>query len=380
MQPFPNDESKDLDQETLYILLTLGGFSPDPSPNLDWKRFVDVACGEGVAGILYDCLKDKDIPQSTISSLKRYYLSVAAQNLVFLNVLENLEHELERHKIEIILLKGASLLENTYLGVGLRPMIDLDLMVRPRDQKRFFELLHTQGYRCDPSIPHIVRKGGVLLDVHSHALNADRIENRARLFPLGMDPIWAHSVSWQEGYKFLKRPDDVDNTLLLCQHAMKHSFSILIWLVDIHGLLRDRNSAFWARLFKRADYLSQIKSLRYTLFLLKGLFGLEAPQGTPCGNSSIVLSRLERGILKTRIRGQTLHRLGPLMALLCIKGAKARIAFLWETLFPKKEVIEQEFLMACHGKRRFFYSARLFEVTALAFKQVYLIVAGLIRG
>ena len=172
-----------------------------------------------------------------------------------------------------------------------------------------------------------------------------------------MDPVWAHSVPWLEGYKWLKRPDDADNTLLLSQHAMKHSFSNLIWLMDIHRILRNRDKDFWARLFKRADHLSQNKSLRYTLFLLRGLFSMEPPRGTLCEDLSIGLSRLERGILATRIRGETLHRLGPLMALLCISGATARIAFLWETLFPKKKVIEQEFAIICRGKRWFFYPA-----------------------
>lgn len=380
MQPFATDESKDLDQETLYILRTLGGHSPAPHPNLDWARFIDIAREEGVAGILYNYLKDKDVPPSILLSLKRTYLSVAAQNLVFLDALENLEHVLESQKIEIILLKGASLLENIYPSVGMRPMIDLDLMVRPRDQERLFRLLQAQGYRRDPLIPHIVRKGRTLLDVHSHALNADRIANRARLFPAGMESVWAHSVPWQEGYKWLKRPDDVDNTLLLSQHVMKHSFSNLIWLMDIHRILSNRDNDFWVRLFKRADHLSQRKPLRYTLFLLKGLFNTEPPRGTPFGDLSIGLSRLERGILATRIRGKALHRLGPLMALLCISGATARLAFLWETLFPKKEVIEQEFSITCRGKRRFFYPVRFIEFTTLAFKQFFLIISALIRG
>ena len=382
MRLLPINDLNDLDQERRYIIQTLDNRSPDDPPlDLDWTRLKDIACTEGVAGILYGHLKDRDIPQSALSPLNRYYQSVAAQNLISLDALQKLEHALDREKkIEIVTLKGASLLENIYPSVGIRPMGDLDLMVRPRDQERFVGLLHAQGYQTDPLIPHILRKGGSVIDVHIHALNTDRITNRAKLFPSGMEPVWANSVPWQEGYKWLRRPDDVDNILLLCQHAMKHSFSSLIWLMDIHELLRDRDSAFWARLFKRADHLSQRKSLSYTLFLLNGFFGMEPLQGSGLEDLFKGLSRLERGILGTMFRGQTLHRLGPLLALLCIPGMRARITFLWETLFPEQEIIEQEFACAYKGKRRFFYPARLFQIAVLAFRQSSLIIAALMRG
>ena len=380
MQLFPLDESSDLGEERKFIIGILGSHSPDVATNLDWTKIKEVACEEGVVGILYRHLKDRDMLQSALSPLKSYYRSIAAQNLINLNALERLEDALDSEKIEVMTLKGASLLDNLYPGVGMRPMGDLDLMVRPEEQERFVNLVHSLGYKRDPLIPHFFRKGRVVIDLHIHALNTDRIANRAGLFPSGMEPVWAKSVSWGEGYQWLRRPDDPDNILLLSQHLMKHSFSSLIWLLDIYELLRDRDSEFWTRLAKRADHLWQRRPLSYALYLINGLFGMEPPQGSGLEESSKGLSRFERGILEAKVKGGSIDRLGPMLAIFCVRGFINRIAFGWETLFPKKEIVEQEFLSPYGGKRRLFYPGRLLQVAALAAKQVSLIIGALVRG
>jgi hypothetical protein len=376
----PVDEPNDLNQEIRYINRVLSGHLTLKTPHLDWKALKEKACAEGVAGILYHRLKNKNIPPSTLSQLRHHYQSVVAQNLIVLDTLKKLEHALGKERIEAMTLKGASLLEHNYPSLGMRPMSDLDLMVRPEKYEQFISLLQGLGYEPDSMIPHYFHKDKSIIDVHIHALNTDRIANRAKLFPSGMEPIWSNSLPWQEGYRWIRRPDNVDNALLLAQHLMKHSFSTLIWIVDISLLVENRDSTFWTSLQKRADQLEQTRPLSYALFLTKGLFGLEPPQRCRFEDPNKALSRLERGILRVRIKGQRLHRLGPLMALFCLPGLKARVTFLWETLFPKKAVVEQEFQSLHRGKNLLFYPGRVLQIAALALKQLTLITGAFIRG
>jgi hypothetical protein len=377
---FHSHESSNPAKERDFIRHVLVGNSPDVPPGLDWKRLKEIAQQEGVLAILYRYLKKKDIPQSALLPLKRYYHDVVAQNFIALDTLKKLEHTLGPEKIEIMTLKGASLLDHAYPGVGMRPMSDLDLMVLPEAYERFIRLLFRQGYEPDSMIPHYLHKGRSVIDVHIHALNADRITNRAELFPSGMEPVWANSLPQQEGYQWVRRPDDVDNTILLAQHLMKHSFSSLIWIVDICMLVKNRDSAFWTRLAKRADQLDQTRPLSYALYLTKGLFGVEPPRGCQFDNLNKDLSWFEREILGARIKGQTLYRLGPLMALFCLPGFKARVTFLWETVFPQKAVIEQEFQRLHRGKRLLFYPGRILQIVALAIRQLWSIIGTLVKG
>jgi hypothetical protein len=195
-----------------------------------------------------------------------------------------------------------------------------------------------------------------------------------------MEPVWARCVPCREGYSSLRRPDDVDNVLLLSQHLMKHSFSSLIWLVDIHELLKDRDSAFWARLSQRADYLMQRKVLSYALYLLERIFGFEPPAETGFVGRTIALSGLERALLDSRAAGHSIDRTGVLLALLCIQGPARRIAFLWETLFPGRRILREEFRTPFNAGRTLFYGFRLLQAARLASRQLSTIVARLFKG
>ena len=380
MRLFPGDESSDFGKERRFILGILCGHSPGVATDLDWMKIEEIAFEEGVVGILYRHLKDRDIPQSALSPLKEHYQSIAAQNLINLYTFGKLEDALCSEKIEIIALKGASLQDNLYPGVGMRPMGDLDLMVRPEEQERFVNLLERLGYKSNPLSPHFFNKGGVLIDLHIHALNIDRIANRAGLFPTGMEPVWANSVPWGEGYQWLRRPYNMDNILLLSLHLMKHSFSRLIWLVDIYELLRGQDNRFWTRLSKRADQLFQRRPLSYTLYLLKRLFGLEPPEGSGFEDLSKDLSRLERGILGAKLQGGSVDRSGPVLAVFCVRGFMNRIAFGWETLFPKKEIVKQEFTGSIGGRRTSFYPYRFCQMSVILLRHFSMILGSLIRG
>ena len=290
--------------------------------------------------------------------------------------MEVLGHE----RIEALTLKGASLMDNIYSDVGERPMGDIDLMVRPEDHQQFINLLYSLGYEKDKDTSHIFIRDSVSVDLHIHALNIDRIGGRKSLFLKGMEPIWKKSVPWRAGFRWLRRPDDADNIILLSQHLMKHSFSRLIWLLDIYNLLKNRDVGFWRGLSKRADQLSQRRSLSYTLYLLKGLFFFSPPKGSGLEDLTKRLNRLERGVMGIKIRGLSIDRMGPLMAFFCVRGTISRIGFILESLFPGKDVLKQEFNTRHGGKRLFFYISRAAQGAILLYRQFYLIMGALIRG
>ncbi len=262
----------------------------------------------------------------------------------------------------------------------MRPMGDLDLMVRPEGREGFVNLLHSLGYKEGLLLPHIFNKDRVVIDLHTHAMDIDRVPSYADLFPAGMGPVWANSVPWQEDYRWLRRPDDVDNVLLLSQHFMKHSFSKLIWLVDILRLIRENDVMFWTKLLKRADYLRQGKSLSYTIYLLNRTFDHEIKMGVEHGGQSHGLSRLERGILEARANGESIDLIGPVMAIFCVQSFSNKVALGWESLFPKDELVKQEIIEAFKGKSHLYYPCRFCKIFASLLKRFRFILGYIIRG
>ncbi|MDB9823271.1 nucleotidyltransferase family protein [Deltaproteobacteria bacterium] len=376
---FPLKKSDTTGREMGFILSTLGNRSPDIDSNLDWLRVSKIAFKEGIAGLLYGYIKKQDIPDPVLSLFKDAYHRAAAFNLMRITLLERLEEVLDDKNIEVMTLKGASLLDSVYSGAGMRPMDDLDLMVRAEDRKRLADLLLYLGFKRDPILPHFFIKDAVGIDLHVHALNIDRINSRAELFPLGMKPIWENSVPWKKGFRWLRSPDSVDNIFLLSQHLMKHSFSRLIWLMDLLQLARSGDDKFWARVYQRARYLKQKRLLTYTLYLLNKLFFYRPPMGIDFDDSIKKLTRIEKGLLETRIRGESLDPMGPLLALFCIHGTIKRAAFLLESLFPHREVIEREFPQS-GGRRISFYLGRILQSLTLIHRRFSVILGALVRG
>ena len=377
---FTPSKSYDYHKEWRFIIAAICNHSHQIDSNIDWIRIETIAAEEGVIGILYKNLKDSGIPQSTLASFKDYYLSIAVRNIININALEQIEEALRSEKIEVMTLKGASLLITIYPDIGMRPMGDLDLMVRPGERARFVNLLYSLGYKEDPLFPHFFNKDRVVIDLHTHALNIDRIASRADLFPTGMEPVWSKSIPWKENYQWLRRPDEVDNILLLSQHSMKHSFSKVIWLVDILKLIGNKDVMFWATLLKRSNYLGQGKSFSYTLYLLDRIFSIRPTTGPGSENPFHSLSRFERGILEVKANGESIEFIGPIMSMSCVQGFSNKVALGWESLFPKSEIVKQGVTRPYRYKNICFYLSRLWKIVVPLLKRFRLIFAYILRG
>jgi hypothetical protein len=374
----PDDLKKSIPVKQVLISIRQGRF-PQLAPNINWRSLREAMRREGLAGIVYPYLKDEDVPASELEKIKYYYHIIAAQNIIQLQALKHLEDVLGPEKIEIMTLKGASLLSQIYPSVGLRPMEDLDLMVRPEDRECFVRLLKHTGYQQNSKRSNSFTKGDVGIDLHTHALNTDRIQSREDLFPGGMDPIWESSIPWGGDGRWVRRPDDVDNILLLSQHFLKHYFSRLIWLEDIYRLIRNRDQKFWRKLLNRADQLQQTKPFSYTLYLLKEYYDFETPPGSGTEKPAGKISTIERTFLRMTAQGKPFVLLAQIMAFFCIRGFSKRIRFGLENLFPGQEIMKSEFGSVSGRNRAFFYPGRLVKTVVLLWGYLFLRIGLFIR-
>lgn len=366
--------------ERAFILSMLREGPIEALPELDWPNLVKLAYKEGVAGMLYLRLKAGNIPEFALSAFENYYHKTAYMNLIHIQALGEIEQSLRDEKIEVLTLKGASLLDHAYPRIGIRFMEDLDLMVKPNDYERFVNFLIRLGYKKKGLLSHLFVKGKVAIDLHTHALHTDRIKARNVLFPEGMGPVWASAKSWKPGFLWLKRPDDADHILLLSQHLLQHSFSRLIWFEDIRRLINRGDNLFWEKLKKKAHFHKQQKSLSFIFHILKGLFDYNPPRESGLNNLSENISGFERILLNLYKKGQPVDRIGLFLRLFSISGFKDRIRFGSETLMPKKEVLEKEFGRSSIMGRAFFYPLRIFQMGALLVRLIYLIPGAIIRS
>lgn len=155
------------------------------------------------------------------------YERIAVANTRRLDFLGLLFSHLDRLGIDALPLKGMDLLLRAYPGIGLRPMVDVDLLIEPQNLGHVLQVLKKMGLKqknqrdvnfAEDSVDFFSKDGRVCLDL-SWSLNEMD----------GFDDIWSRRVvrSTALGERKLLHPE----------HAFVHA---LTWSVSHRGSLAPR--------------------------------------------------------------------------------------------------------------------------------------------
>ena len=103
---------------------------------LDWDYILDCSIKQGISPLFYWNLRKisngKDVPYEVMKSLEKIYYSNLARNMILYDELGKILKAFKKAGIDTIVLKGAFLAEEIYKNIGLRPMSDIDLLIKGR--------------------------------------------------------------------------------------------------------------------------------------------------------------------------------------------------------------------------------------------------------
>lgn len=315
-----------------------------------WDHLIILSGMQGVGGFVYYHMKRLGllniIPESVLDQLEGSYARTRKRTLAILNEAKVLSSGLEQARVPVIALQGLSLINTLYLDPGLRQLGDIDLMIKPDDKKRFKKLLCHEGYRSPyRTYPDLLFKSDILIDIHTHVLNLERIKSRRYLFPEDLNPMWEKATPLFNQPNGLLTLDPYDNFIALTAHALKHSYSRLIWIADLHEcLLKLSNSTNkWKALVERAQFWHQERVVLYALILVEKIFDLKIPFSVKYDLGIHKLGILEKHLLRLRLRGLLSDELCIVLWLCNVKGLGKKLEFIKETIFPKDEIMAQIF-------------------------------------
>ena len=313
----------------------------------DVGRLIDIAFREGLAGFLYKSLKDSGLLNSLEEEqrdrLQSLYYNTIVFNMKLIHDLRELLGLLNQENIQVVLLQGIALFSKIYEDIGLRPTTDVDLWVQERDFPTLAGILLSQGYERDKLYPTTFRKGSTILDLRTHILWAGRIKARELLLAKDQEFILNDTqIIDFEGHRVLCL-NEYDQVLYLMLHGIKHNVERLIWLADIKLLVKDWKKADWQALIDRSRKLGQEKPIYYNLFLLFHLLGFQPPEKVRKILQEEHLNLIEKKVLRQRMAGDSLPRWAPLFLFTSGKPWSTRLKLMFETFFPKAEVMRQIF-------------------------------------
>lgn len=183
--------------------------------------------------------------------------------------------------IDVMLLKGAALIALYHRDAGVRPMEDVDVLVRPHEAEHAVEVLSAIGWAP------IERRPVSELMRFRHAVDLGRGDRGAldlhwsALFPRSWDAeLWddATPVSLR-GVQTLA-PSPTDQLLLACAHGLGWSPAPLRWIGDAMLVLRSAGDQIeWRGLVMRARARGVRLDVADALEFLDAEFSLALPPG-----------------------------------------------------------------------------------------------------
>ena len=308
----------------------------------DWEALLEQAEREGITGLVARALEGLAQRGHLVPALGRWHAAtraVAASNLSALSELAALRVMLRGEGRTVILLKGAALLDDEYGGhVGLRPLGDIDLLVRPSDLPSVAGWLRSRGYEPVSSSSPFFSRGVVSFDLHTEIVGSDWVGRKARAFRLDPAALWREAVPLEPDDPTTLVLSPVHLRLQLVVHALKHSYSRLIWLVDLALVLRD---APWPTLLEHARASGALRPLAYAVSALALLLGLRVPAAVR--EELPALGPLERAFLRLVARRRGVETPGELLVALSIPGALGKAAYLAELVFPRRHALARHY-------------------------------------
>lgn len=221
------------------------------------RQLLALAQMNGMASLVFWHLAKADLlaalPASIAAAFKHEYLQTLINNRRMQTLVEEAVGALHAEGIGVIALKGLALARRYYGDVALRPMTDIDLLVRREEAPRAIAALRRLGYRAidgmgSPSGFYSFTSGVVAyarprpptIEVHWELFG-----RQAYRPALPGAEVWARAQQIRLFDRSALYLHPRDELWYLCVHAaIEHQLERLIWLVDIAELV-DALPADW---------------------------------------------------------------------------------------------------------------------------------------
>ncbi|HUJ78815.1 MAG TPA: nucleotidyltransferase family protein [Nitrospiria bacterium] len=316
-----------------------------PSTPSEWSVLLIEAGGEGIDGLLHDevCRESPPFPPPP-ADIRRRMDRIKTHRLLDHHIKcamleEVLLHSAEK-KLDLLIMQGMAITDELY-PPGIRPLSDIDLLVRPDHFKQTERLLFDLGYTAVSRFPPVYVRDGICIDLHRQLASLSRVEPAANPLRIDETMLWTGAVRRPFGSAVSWSLAPIDQIVILSAHLQKHSFDRLIWFIDIGRLLNRllKVTAFDV-IRERAEQLGLDRPLYFvcaylrTVLLLPSLLTVQLPAPS--------LTWLERRLYARLMADHRINGMGDLFYLMSVRPAALRRRFVRQVIFPKRDALRQE--------------------------------------
>lgn len=257
---------------------------PDPSA-LRWDSLLADARWHRMSPLLWRRLgpavaQGAEVPVRVAEALRSEVRDNSAKSLIHERFMGELLSELDRAGIPVMLLKGAALVEAVYRDPALRPMDDVDLLVRAADIREAQHLVESLGYKVSGAslgrddearlasnfhhYPLIHPSGGLAVEIHHHLTSTTAA--------FDISGYWDRAVPSGSGSHLLPAPEDLflHVAIHFTEDRIARRRYALGQLADLSWIAH-RWDLDWTELARRADSYGESERLFLALEMMRCL-------------------------------------------------------------------------------------------------------------
>ncbi|MGH7802425.1 MAG: nucleotidyltransferase domain-containing protein [Thermodesulfobacteriota bacterium] len=363
-------------------------------PPLNWDEVLESAKWHRIETLLYNSLIDlpesQSIPPDFIEYIKKCFYSNTIKNINLFKELEHLLDIFEKKGLNVMLLKGSFLGKTIYSNDAIRPLTDIDIMVKVEDLEKAEKTLSENGYifngKRSPvwyrennyhyQYAHPVKN--IMVELHWHILSKSEPDQIAIKEYDIINGFWERAIPLEiyDSNALTLCPNDL--LFYQCIHFLKHRFQSpnggyrgvfnskgsLLQLNDIYGALKYyRDAIDWESLELEAAKYKVTHLIYSTLYLVRNIFGTdndilnEITKISEPGKLDHDLINLIQNRLFVR---EYVFSINPVSFYESIREGnfKLKIKSLIHGLFPHPEMISKFYSLPISSKKIYFYYLR----------------------
>ena len=358
----------DTSSNTLAAALLSSAGVPSLPAGFDVAAFLASAARDGLLGLLHArvCatgLAD-GLPPALVAGLRAGAHRQVAWELAQRVELQRVVAEAARRRLDVLLMKGASLAYDVYPDPAWRARSDTDLFVRAADREQIRACLDDLGYVCEPEMSgslvsyqfHSQRidEHGIrhLYDVHWKIADRQRFADAIGFNELAGDAVALSALG--PGARGIGR---VHALWLACVHRAAHHYDsdTLVWLYDIHLLMGALDADGIARFVSLAERTGVRRICLRALQLSHDRFGTEISTATRAALEAAPADEPSTMFLRPEIRKVDVL----LDDVRALPGWRPRLTLLREHLFPDAAYMRRTYAVGSPAPTSWLYVRRI---------------------
>lgn len=321
----------------------------------DWGTVRVIGQRERLSPLLYNVTKDVHwVPSAVAAEFRRTYLDYAVHNAGQLRNLAKVIDLFALKGLGVLVLKGAALAETIYRNIALRPMTDLDVLVKESDVSGALNILQTLGYMSVDAEAHpgmitayeneilLYRHGKIdaAIELHWSLLDSPHYQDK-----IEMDWFWETAVFAQIGYAKSRVLGAEALLLHLCAHlSLHHSGWGLLWLHDIAELLFQSGQTLnWQIVCEKAGQYDLVLPLQRVIPLVNDKWRLMLEPELLEQLASLAPSARERQVFEWLATSDRSVGQRFVVDLVTASTWKERIRYAWRSLIPTPSYMRQRY-------------------------------------